>query len=504
MTHLTRRRALGLIGACSLGAARGRSAPLAFQPTWESLKQYRCPEWFRDAKLGVFLHWGPMSVPGVDAWYARNMYMEGSKAYRFHLQTYGHPSKFGYKDIIPLWKAEKFDPDYLVGVFKKAGARYIVPVAVHHDNFDCWNSKRHRWNSVNMGPRKDIVVLWREATLKQGLRFGVSEHLERAYSWLNTSKGSDNTGPHAGVPYDGNDPRYREFYLEPHDDTNPAYPRNPPESWKRAWLARITDLVDSYQPDLLYTDGGVPFGAAGLSLIAHFYNANRQRHGGRLEAVYNIKNFLPRTDHGEFQEGMCVEDLERGVLDRIKPEPWQTDTCIGDWFYYTEHSYKTVRSVVHTLVDIVSKNGNLLLNIPLKPEGDLDADAARFLREFSDWMAVNSEALHGTRPWWVFGAGPTRVAGGQFAEAKTEQFTSADIRFTSRDGVLYAIALGWPAKELLMRSLAEGAPHAPRISRVQMLGVKEPLKWSRTGAGLRVEMPPQRPCDHAFALRLSL
>jgi alpha-L-fucosidase len=282
-----------------------------------------------------------MSVPGVDAWYARNLYLEGSTAYEHHVKTYGHPSKFGYKDIIPLWKAEKFDPDALVADFKKAGARYIVPVAVHHDNFDCWNSKHTRWNAVNMGPKRDIVGMWRRAALRHDLRFGVSEHLERSYSWLNTCKGSDKKGPLAGVPYDGNDPKYSDLYFEPHDDTSPTYPKNAPESWKQAWLERVTDLVDHYRPDLLYTDGGLPFGEYGLKMVSHFYNRNTTWNGGKLEAVYTIKNFAPRTDHGEFREHMCVEDLERGVLDQVKLLPWQTDTCIGNWFYHTDRKYKT-------------------------------------------------------------------------------------------------------------------------------------------------------------------
>ena len=276
--------------------AFGAAAPARFNSSWESLKQYKCPEWFRDAKLGIFLHWGPQSVPGVDAWYARNMYIEGHKAYQFHVKTYGHPSKFGFKDICALWKAEKFDADYMVGLFSKAGARYIVPVAVHHDNFDCWDSRLHKWNSVRVGPKKDIVGLWREAALKRGLRFGASEHLERSWSWFNTNKGKDKSGPMAGVPYDGNDPKFADFYFEPHEDASPYYPANPPDTWKQAWSRRIKDLVDRYHPDLLYSDGGIPFGEVGRDVIAHFYNHSLERHDGKLEAVYNVKNFA--ENHG--------------------------------------------------------------------------------------------------------------------------------------------------------------------------------------------------------------
>jgi len=195
-----------------------------FEPTWESLKQFRCPEWFNDAKLGIWAHWGPQAVPGAGDWYARNMYYEGHEQYKYHLENYGHPSKFGYKDIIPLWKAENFDPDALISLYKRAGAKYFAALATHHDNFDCWDSAYHRWNSVNMGPKKDIVGLWREAALKHGLRFAVTEHMVRCYNWFITNKGCDKEGPYAGVPYDGNDPAYEDLYFPPHDDSSIGYP----------------------------------------------------------------------------------------------------------------------------------------------------------------------------------------------------------------------------------------------------------------------------------------
>ena len=245
----------------SLAGVVGLAGPLyaqdVFEPTKDSLRAYACPVWFRDAKFGIYVHWGPTSVPAIDGWYARNMYVEGHRAYRFHLKTYGHPSVFGYKDIIPLWKAERFDPDRLVALFKRAGAKYFTPCAVHHDNFDLWDSQHHKWNSVNMGPKKDITGLWREAALKHGLRFGITTHLARSYSWFNTNKGKDQEGPLAGVPYDGNDPTYQDLYFEPHGDTDLRHPRNPPESWRRNWARRIKDLIDRYQPDHIYFDGAI-------------------------------------------------------------------------------------------------------------------------------------------------------------------------------------------------------------------------------------------------------
>ena len=283
-----------------------------FKPTWESLKQYRCPDWFRDAKFGIWAIVTPQSLPEAGDWYARAMYEQGSGQYNYHLAHYGHPSAFGYKDLAASWKLEKFEPDRLMELYKKAGAKYFVVLANHHDNWDNWNSKYHRWNSVNVGPKRDIVGLWAKAARKYGLRFGVTEHVARSYSWFNTNKGKDKTGPLAGVPYDGNDPRYEDLYFPPHEDTSYAYPANPPEWWPRQWFWRIRDLLDTYHPDLMYSDGAAPYGEVGRSLFAHFYNANMAWHDGKLEAVYNLKDMAPRTDHGEYVDGIGVQDVERG------------------------------------------------------------------------------------------------------------------------------------------------------------------------------------------------
>lgn len=500
MTQLTRRHWLG-----TMASAAGITAPRTFEATWESLQQYRCPDWFRDAKLGIWAHWGPQCVPRQGDWYARNMYLEGSAQYRHHLANYGHPSRFGYKDLLPLWKAERFDPDGLLRRYKAAGAKYFVALGVHHDNYDCWNSKHHRWNSVRVGPGKDIVGLWREPARRHGLRFGVTEHLARSWSWFNVNKGADKTGPLAGVPYDGNDRRYKDLYFPLHDETTPRYPAHPPESYTRHWLARITDLLDSYQPDLLYTDGGVPFGQVGLSLAAHFYNQSQRWNGGRLEAVYNLKDFKesPLGKVGEYREGMSVLDLERGIVNDIRPEPWQTDTCIGQWFYKNGIRYKSAETVVHMLADIVSKNGNLLLNFPLQPDGTLDRESEEVLAGLTAWMAVHAEAIHGTRPWHVFGEGPRRDSGGQLNENRLK-FGPEDIRYTVKGDVLYAICLGWPDGTLLLRSLAEGAStRFGRVERVTMPGVPGTLKWTRNATGLAVELPETRPSDYTAVVKIS-
>jgi len=498
--------AASLTAALTLGTSQPSTAgePLRLQiaggpflPTAESLSQYTCPDWFRDAKFGIWSHWGPQSVPMAGDWYARNLYIQGHRQYQHHLEHFGHPSTNGWKDIIPLWRAERFDPDRLMGLYRRAGARYFVSMAVHHDNFDLWNSKHHRWNAVNMGPHKDIVAAWQQAARKHGLRFGVSEHLGASFTWFQTAKGSDSSGPLAGVPYDGNLEAYWDLYhppAGPHD--RGWYSTN--RQWHLTWFRRIKDLVDSYRPDLLYTDGGIPFDGVGRSLVAHFYNSSI-RHRGRLDVVYTCKNM----GSGEFIPGAAVEDIERGVQAGIQPRPWQTDTSIGDWFYNRDWKYRPPRWIIHMLVDIVSKNGNLLLNVVQRPDGSLDPEVEQALEELAAWFAIHDEAIYGTRPWYVFGEGPTRIRGGYFRE--DYRFTAGDIRFTTKGSTLYAIALGWPADQRLTIRALGSVPGARtnRIRSVHLLGHDRPLAWAQDTNGLTVFLPPQPPSPHTAALRIT-
>jgi alpha-L-fucosidase len=495
--------AVGLALASALAAEPGQAAdqplklpvaPGPFQPTLDSLTQYKCPDWFRDAKLGIWAHWGPQSVPRDGDWYARNLYIQGHPQYRDHLEHYGHPTKLGYKDIIPLWKAEKWDPDRLMALYKKAGARYFVSMGVHHDNFDLWQSRHHRWNAVAMGPHRDVVGDWQKAARKQGLRFGVSEHLGASFTWFQPSHGSDKTGPLAGVPYDGADPKYQDLYHPPAAaDDKGWYSKDP--RWQQEWYDRIQDLVDHYQPDLLYSDGPVPFGnEVGRSLIAHFYNADAGRHGGKPEVVYTCK---------QPSQGRWVEDLERGVMPGIRPAPWQTDTSIGDWFYNRHWKYRSADWVIHMLVDIVSKNGNLLINVVQRPDGSLDPEARQVLDRMAAWIAVNGEAIYGTRPWLVHGEGPVRARGGNFKEDFA--YTARDIRFTTRgDRTLYAFALGWPEdRKVVIRSLARLPGVTGKITDVRLLGHEGSLHWTHDGDGLMVQLPAEKPCDDAIALKIT-
>ncbi|MBV9083541.1 MAG: alpha-L-fucosidase [Acidobacteriaceae bacterium] len=499
---ITRRSALSLLGTAA-AAARQSSKPL-FQPTWESLKQYRCPEWFAEAKFGIWAHWGPQGAPRQGDWYARNMYIQDTRQYKFHVEHYGHPSKVGYKNVIPLWKAEHWEPETLIARYRRAGAKYFVALGVHCDNFDCWNSKHHRWNAVNFGPKRDVVGTWRDVARRNGLRFGVTEHLGWTWNWFNVNKNSDKTGPMAGVPYDGNDPKYQDLYLPPHPGDMASYPVNATEHWKQQWLSRIKDLIDQHRPDLVYTDGGA-FDQVGLDLISHYYNANIAWHAGRLEGVYTLKNHnvKPRI-YGDYEEGACTLEVERGMVPDIHPTPWQTDTCIGQWFYFDGFPYKTPAQVTHQLVDIVSKNGNMLLNFPLQPDGTLDSKEESILDEITKWMRIHAEAIFATRPWKVFGEGPSTAATKDIDERKMKPFTADTLRFTSKEGKLFIFCLGSPQSSITVRSLAQTAGlWTKKISHIRLLGSDERVEWSLDSSALHIAPLRQQPSPYTVAFELS-
>jgi len=480
--------------AYTLDVASGR-----FEPTVDSLKTYRAPDWFRDAKFGIWAHWGPQAVARQGDWYARFMYVPGHPHYDHHVKTYGHPSEVGYKDIIPLWTAEKFDPDTLAQRYAAAGAKYLVSMGVHHDNFDLWRSRHHRWNAVAMGPKRDIVGAWKAAAKRMGLRFGVSEHLGASYCWWYPNHLYDQFWPKLGVDYDGADPRFADLY-----HTNRTEPfRNKPGTWyttnpqfHQTWFNRIRDLVDTYQPDLLYSDGGLPFGIVGRSLVAHLYNSSIAR-AGKLEAVYNCKDL----GSGEFHREWAVQDVERGVLKGINPLPWQTDTSNGDWFHSENDSYKSTNEVIGMLADVVSKNGNLLLNVVLRADGSLPPESDRLLDELAAWMKTNAEAIHGTRPWKVYGEGPTEAASGAFQEKAA--YTARDIRFTTKGDALYAITLGEPQGKTAITALAKANPHERRrVRRVRLLGHGGSLDFQQTEQALVVTLPASLPTRHASAFEI--
>jgi len=468
-----------------------------FIGTPESLKQYQCPEWFRDAKFGIYLHWGVYSVAEQGEWYARKLYDENTPEYQHHLKTYGHPSEFGYKDFIPMWKAEKFDPDALIALFKRAGAKYFCPCAVHHDNFDLWNSKYQKWNAVNMGPKKDLIQMWKDAARRAGLRFGVTTHLSRSYSWLNVANQADTKGPKKGVPYDGAQGKGKGLY-PPNDgqSTHPRAPYNAPVKWRQWWAKRIKQLIDDYQPDLLYFDCAIPFrgedaGRTGMDVIAHFYNQ-------RPEGVMCIKE---RPWQGYFDDGLATVDYERGKAACILPEPWQTDDSIGSWGYNPARPYVTPGLVVDKLIDIVSKNGNLLLNIPIKADGTLDKKATDLLIKVGEWFDVNGEGIYGTRPWYRYGEGKGTIG----AHDLESSLTSKDIRYTTKGDVLYAFVMDWPKakkKPVTLTFITEMNAKVGKVKSVELLGYNGKLEWKADPDGLMVTFPKEKPCEYAYCLKI--
>jgi len=505
-----------------------------FKPDWNSLAtNYQCPEWFRDAKFGIWAHWGPQCEPEQGDWYARNMYMPGNRQYKHHLEVYGHPSTNGFKDVIHAWKAEHFDPDTLLKFYKDNGAKYFMALANHHDNMDLWDSKFQQWNSVNVGPHKDLIGGWAKAARKYGLRFAVSVHAARAWAWYEVAQGADKTGPMAGVHYDGKltkadgkglwwdglDPQ--ELYEQNH---RPGKALNhnfdaargtsmPDAAYMEKFFKRTKQLWDDYQPDQIYFDDRVlPFTSIAdevpLNLAAHFYNSRPDGHGG-TEAVINGKLL---TD--EMQRRAIVYDIERGRANGILPQPWQTDTCIGGWHYnrsiFERHAYKSAASVVRMLADIVSKNGNLMLSVPLQRDGQPDSDEIMIVSEIGAWLKVNGEAIYATRPWKIYGEGPSTKSAekGNFdgqADVSKTPFTPEDIRFTqSKDGtVLYAIVMALPKNgKVTVKSLAVGSDKWPgKIGSVRLLGGGE-LEFTRDADGLRISLPEKFEGNIALALKI--
>jgi len=487
-----------------------------FKPTWESLQNYNTPEWYRNAKFGMWAHWGPQCQPEHGDWYGRGMYEEGSAHYIYHLKKYGHPSKFGFKDVIHEWKAENWNPDELVSLYKSAGAQYFMAMANHHDNLDLWNSKYHKWNSVKIGPKKNIIAGWEKAARSNGLPFGVSIHASHAWMWYEPAQLSDKKGELAGVPYDGKltkadgkgkwweglDPQ--ELYEQNHElskgydwEWKKGVITTPSKDYCNKFYNRTIDLINKYNPDVVYFDDSQlplwPVSDVGLRIAAHLYNKSIKEHG-ELRAVINGKIL------DENQRKAMVWDIERGQANEIQPLPWQTDTCIGNWHYdrglYERNGYKTAKTVIQTLVDIVSKNGNLMLNIPVRGDGSIDEKERKIVEEIGVWMKVNSESIYGTRPWKIFGEGPAqqaeaKLSGPGFNEGKGKSFTHEDIRFATKGDLLYATVMDWPQDgKLVIKTLAKNSKHFPKeIQRVEWLPTKQSLTFERNENGLIVSFP---------------
>lgn len=539
MPNLSRRRMLQagmtapLLPALQGCATASGGASSPFQPTWESLiAGYQTPEWFRDAKLGIWAHWGPQCQPERGDWYGRQMYIQGNPFYEHHVRTYGHPTEVGFMEIMNQWKGENWDPEGLLDLYEAAGAKYVVAMAQHHDNLDLFESS-HPWNSLRVGPGRDIVGTWEKLVRARGLRFGVSNHGAHAWHWWQTAYGYDAEGPLAGRRYDaarltkadgagkwweGLDPQ--ELYTGPtfappdgitsieamnawHDARDGQWIETPPENnpaFVRSWVTRQRELVDRYRPDMVYFDNyGLPLGQYGLDATAHYYNASL---GWRGELpVVNGKRLSPEQRRG------IVETFERGFTDALMPEPWQTDTCIGDWHYnrarFVDHSYVPAKAVVQRLCDVVAKNGNLLLNIPMRGDGSIDGDERVILAEMAAWIAVNGEAIFASRPWTRYGEGPTAVVTGMQNEGGARPWTARDIRFTTRAGVLYALPLDWPEEGVVhIRSLGRETLGGRTVERVEMVGGDAPLIYRQTDDELAITLPDRRATAFVPAFRI--
>lgn len=498
-----------------------------FEPTWQSLQQYKVPEWFRNAKFGIWAHWGPQCQPEQGDWYGRGMYQEGSWQNKFHVGHYGHPSKVGFKDVIHDWKAENWNPEKLVALYKRTGAQYFFAMANHHDNLDMWDSKYQEWNTIRVGPKKNIVDGWAKAAKKYKLPFGLSVHASHAWMWYETAQRADTTSEYRGIPYDGKLAKadgkgtwwdgldLQELYAQNHPlSTGWGWEWNngcsiPSQEYCEKFYNRTIDLINKYNPDLIYFDDTglplYPISDAGLKIAAHYYNNNMATHNGKLEGVLFGKVL------NDEQKKCMVWDVERGAPDKLQPLSWQTCTCIGDWHYnrnvYDQNRYKSAKDVIFMLVDIVSKNGNLLLNIPVRGDGTIDDKEIAILEGIAAWMDINKESIFDTRPWKTYGEGPvaetTNPINAQgFNEGKTK-YSDKDIRFNQKGKILYATVMGTPSGDIIIKSMGKTKGNG-KVKRIEMLGSKEKLSWKQNAESLVIQKPGKIPNDLAVVFKIYL
>ncbi len=473
-----------------------------YQADWDSIRsRYQCPKWFRDAKFGIFVFWGPASVPQVGndkygRWmYGQNRYVSKGVDHRaYHESHFGHPSKFGYKDFFPQFKMEKYDPQKWVSLFVESGARYIVPVAEMHDGYAMYASTHTRWNVVDVGPEKDVMRLLVDEARSNDLKVGLSSH----FAW------NREFYPKWDPTFDTNDSEFEDLYGKKVDPK-----AAPTQEFLDHWWDRTTDIVDQYQPDILWFDFGLDkpgFAPVHKKIMAYYYNKGLEWYKG---VVFQDKNM--RFD--SFPVDLMVLDIERGRLSESSEHPWQTDTAVGkvSWTWIINENYKSSDFLIDELVDIVSKNGNLLLSVGPKPDGTIGENEAGILKDFGEWLKLNGEAIYGTRPWKVYGEGPSK-----FAEGKTEhknkhhteysdvESVAADIRFTTKDDAVYATSLAWPEDGTFrIESLSMGNPHESRpVASVDFLSAADPVEWEQTNEALVIKTDGSKPCEAAYSFKI--
>lgn len=487
--------------------------------SWDELaNQYECPEWFRDAKFGIWFHWGPQSVPEQGGgWYARHMYMKdvgkqkfGKMANPYHLQTYGHPSEFGYKDVINEWKAEHFDAQALINFSKENGAKYIVALANHHDHFDLFNSTYHAWNSVNVGPKKDIIGAFGTATRNAGLKFGVTSHDDRFLNWWKPAFGSDKEGKYAGVPYDGHltkaDGKGLWWEgLDPADLYGPIPEDRTPEiieDIKKNWLKRHLELVNVYKPDLLYNDGfNFTYGDYGKEVTRKLYN-NSLKDNGKIDAVMLLKRQAKGT----------VNEVESGGSNTLREYPWQSEITFTDWFYKKDrHLTHNATTILEMLIEAVSKNGNLLLSMELSPDGTIPNEIKKTVIIVGDWLKINGEAIYGTRPWKVYGDGKSvrgeaiETVDGELRNATESQkhgehfnqrttatpaFSHDEVRYTTKGDAFYIIVMNPKEGEFVIPSLGNTSEvNRGKLKSLTQLYDGRKLTFKQSDENLSITMP---------------
>ncbi|MFC1763785.1 alpha-L-fucosidase, partial [Planctomycetota bacterium] len=472
-----------------------RTISKPYKSTWESVTQHPNPNWFQDAKFGIYFHWGPYSVPAFqNEWYSHWMYQPGHPINKHHVDTYGPLDQFGYKDFIPMFTAEKFDPDAWVSLFKKAGARFVGPVTEHADGFAMWDSALTEWNAAKMGPKRDIVGEMEKAVRQEGLKFITTLHHQWLYAWY----------PTLDANTDASLPAYRDLYGPPLPRSAFEMAEDKPSvladaAFNQRWLSRATEVVDKYEPDLVYFDNKLNILADRTltDFLSHYYN-RAQAWGRDVVTTYKFE---------EFQVGAGMLDLERSRMRDSQPFPWLTDDSIDweSWCHVQDPNYKSTHRLITFLIDVVSKNGCVLLNVTPTAEGEIPEPVQQRLLDMGKWLALNGEAIYDTRPWKIYGEGNQEIVEGHLSERQNRDATSEEIRFTQRDNLLYAVILDWPEDHRVrIKSLPAGSVFVDAIESIHLLGHDLPLSWSRDSNGLHAQLPVQRPCDYAYVLKIKL